>query len=54
MGWAQWLTLIILVPQREEIWEIPVADQPGQKVLETPSQPMAGCCGALPSAQLQT
>jgi hypothetical protein len=38
---------IILVTRKAEMDRIAVRGQPGQKVLEKPSQPMAGCGGML-------
>jgi hypothetical protein len=34
------------------VWRMAVPGEPWQKVHETPSQPMAGCGGALLSSQL--
>jgi hypothetical protein len=41
----QWVTSVILATWEAEIRRIRIGGQPGQKVLEGPSQPIVGCSG---------
>jgi hypothetical protein len=52
VGQAWWLMTVIPAKQEAEIRKIIVQCQVGQKVSQSPSQPIAGCGGISLSSQL--